>query len=830
MKEKFNITGMTCSACSAHIEKAVKSIEGIKSVSINLIKNSMDVEYDNKTDRNSIIRAVRCAGFEAIPVRESSKVSGGSVFEDEILSVKKRLFLSILFLIPLLYISMGYILNLPLPYFLSGLENALPYALLQLILTLIIVYINRSCFEKGFKGLISFMPTMDTLISIGASAAIVYGIYAIIKISNGLALQDLEIVNKYYKDLYFESAGVILTLVLFGKYLESRSKGTTGDAVSALIDLSPKIAFAERNGNVEEIPVEEIEKGDILIVKAGSIIPVDGIIVEGNASVDESSISGESLPIEKIEGDNVIGATVSKSGYFKMEALKTNEDSTFSQIIKLVEEAGGTKAPISRIADKASSIFVPVVLIIAITATIIWLLSGASLEFALSIGISVLVISCPCALGLATPTAIMVATGKAAKKGILFKNAESLENAHKTEVVVLDKTGTITEGKLSVTGIYPAKNISSEELLNKAASIESLSEHPLAQTIVLEAKKNNNILKAENIVQIPGRGISGSLQGKNIIGGNEKMMSENGIEIRDLSCNYKKILSEGNTILFFAEDKKFLGIISLADTIKESSIIAIEELKKMGLDVFMLTGDNSFTAKKIAAQAGIKSDKVISEVLPQDKEHTIRQFQRENKKVSMIGDGINDAPALAASDIGMAIGAGTDIAIESADVVLMKSDLGDAVIALQLSSATMKTIKQNLFWAFFYNSLGIPLAAGIFYPLFGIKLNPMFAAAAMSLSSFFVLTNAFKLRKFKPILKYNNKKGNIIRKEILIEGMTCGHCKANVEKVLANIEGVSNVSVDLKSKTAFLSITDCVKDEIINKTLKDSGYAVISIK
>ncbi len=755
MNQKFNVIGMTCSACSAAVEKSVKKVPGVTSAAVNLLSNSMVVEYDGKvSDSGRIIKAVTDAGYNAsVFTREGKETaqSGKAVSrtEEELKEMKTRIRISFLFLIPELYIAMGHMFELPLPSIIHGTENAVTFAFLQFLLILPIVYVNRKYFQVGFKTLLRRSPNMDSLIAIGSCAAVVYGIFAIFRIGYGLGHGDMDSVMHYSMDLYFESAATILTLITLGKYLEARSKGKTSEAITKLLDLAPKTAAVIRDGEELIIPVEEVAVDDIIAVRPGQSIPVDGIIIEGSSAVDQSALTGESIPVEKHAGDTVIGATINKTGYFKFKARKVGEDTTLAQIIKLVEDAGASKAPIAKLADKISGIFVPFVIGIAVLATVIWLISGETFEFALSIGIAVLVISCPCALGLATPVAIMVSTGKGAMNGILIKSAEALETAHKINTVVLDKTGTVTEGKPVVTDIITAGSLSEQQLLEIAASIEKPSEHPLADAIVRRAEESGLVFKeVQEFKAVSGRGILAWINGKAYYAGNLAMMEKNGISAEKFKKYSDDFAKEGKTPLYFAEDKEILGLIAAADVVKPTSRLAIEQFKAMDIDVIMLTGDNKRTAEAIREQLNI--DRVVAEVLPQDKESEIRRIQENGRKVAMIGDGINDAPALVRADVGIAIGAGTDIAIESADIVLMKSDLLDAVTAIQLSKATIKNIKENLFWAFFYNTIGIPLAAGVFYTLLGWKLNPMFAAAAMSLSSVCVVSNALRLKFFKP--------------------------------------------------------------------------------
>jgi len=847
VKRKFDVTGMTCSACSAHVEKSVRKLEGIDSVSVNLLNNNMVVEYDEKalTDGN-IIHAVQDAGYNAFlnaPEKKAGNQPASFDAQAEARHTRNRLILSILFTVPLFYLSMGHMFSWPLSSLFLGHENTLTFAFTQFLLTLPVAYFNRSYFINGFRALFKGAANMDSLIAIGSGAAIVYGVFAIYRIGFGLGSADMDLAHRYSMDLYFESAGMILTLVTVGKFLEARAKGRTSDAITKLINLAPKTATVLREGIEMELPVEEVVAGDIVIVKPGASIPVDGVITEGSASVDESSLTGESIPVEKRPGDKVTGASINKTGYFKFRAVKVGDDTALAQIIRLVEEAGSSKAPIAKMADKISGVFVPIVISIALVAAILWLVFGATFEFALSIGISVLVISCPCALGLATPTAIMVGTGKGAENGILIKSAESLEVLHGIDTVVLDKTGTITEGTPSVTDIYPAEGFNETELLKLAASIEKLSEHPLADAIVKKAaQKKIEPEPTEDLKTIPGRGISASVSGKRVFSGNLKLMQDQGIDTHGLEEIASGFALQGKTPLYFALENKMAGVIAVADTIKPTSKQAVGQFESMGMEVVMLTGDNPQTAEAIRRQAGIT--RTVAGILPDGKEREIRTLQQSGKKVLMVGDGINDAPALARADVGMAIGAGTDVAIESADVVLMKSDLMDAVSAVLLSRAVMRNIKQNLFWALFYNSIGIPLAAGVFYTLLGWSLNPMFAAAAMSLSSIFVVTNALRLKLFKPRfysgntdtahavsdidLKYEQGVGKM-KKTIFIEGMSCAHCSGRVEAALNALEGVQ-AKVDLEKKLAEVELTKEVGDEVLKKAVTDAGYTVTSIE
>lgn len=844
MKQKFDVTGMTCSACSAHVEKSVSKLEGVQCVNVNLLQNSMVVEYDdNALGTTDIIHAVESGGYGASVQGETkTQEAPKNVAAEEMHHMKRRLIASFCFLIPLFYISMGHMMGAPLPAILLGDENVMIFALTQLFLTIPVLIINKKYFVVGFKALWNKAPNMDSLIALGSAASVVYSVFAIYSMAYAMGHGDLMTAHHYGMELYFESAAMILTLITVGKYMETRSKGKTSEAISKLMDLAPKTATVLRGGVEQEIPVEDVVTGDTIIVKPGQRIPVDGKIIEGFSAVDESAITGESIPVEKQVGDTVIGATVNKSGYFRMTATRVGKDTTLSQIIALVEEAGASKAPIAKLADKVSGVFVPVVITIAILAAVIWFVAGNQpFSFALSIGIAVLVISCPCALGLATPTAIMVGTGKGAEYGILVKSAESLEIAHQVQTVVLDKTGTLTEGKPVVTDVVLAKGILRNRLLKQAAAVEALSEHPLAEAIVAYAKEKEVAFeKAENLTATAGQGVEADVAGKHILAGNLKMMQERGIQLGEWEAKAVELAEAGKTPLFFAENETFLGIVALADTLKPTSKAAVDAFHQMGIEVVMLTGDNKRTAEAIARELDIQ---VIAEVLPQDKEREVRRLQEQGKKVAMIGDGINDAPALMRADVGVAIGAGTDVAMESADIILMKSDLMDAVTAIELSHATIRNIKENLFWAFFYNACGIPLAAGVFYPFLEWKLNPMFAAAAMSFSSAFVVGNALRLRLFRPkyaktttalpkedIQKELNHKEEIGMKKVLkIEGMMCNHCTGRVEKALNDLDGVT-AEVSLEGKSATVTLSKDVSDETLVQTVTDAGYEVVDIQ
>ncbi len=859
MKEKFDVTGMTCSACSSRVEKCVSKLEGIENVSVNLLTNSMQVEYkESVLSEAQIIDAVVKAGYGASPKQEQTgqTVKTAAVrenpMEKQIQNMKFRLIVSVVFLIPLMYVSMGHMVGLPLPEILSGVENAVSFAFTQLLLCLPIIYVNRAYYIKGYQTLAHLAPNMDSLIAIGSTASLVYGIFAIYRMSYGLGNDNMELVHRYYHDLYFESAAMILALITVGKYLETKSKGKTSEAITKLMDLAPKTAVVERDGKEQEIPVEQVMAGDVVVVRPGQNIPVDGFILEGSTSIDESAITGESIPVHKQEGDTVIAATMNKVGFVKFKATRVGDDTTFSQIIRLVEEASSSKAPIAKTADKIAGVFVPVVMGIALVTAIVWLLVGAEFEFALSCAISVLVISCPCALGLATPVAIMVGTGKGAENGILIKSGEALETAHNLQSVVLDKTGTITQGKPVVTDIRTGK-MSEREFLALAAGMEQKSEHPLAEAILEYAKENQiTPMKILDFQSIPGKGLEASVDGRKYYAGNERLMREKEIPMEGYLELLNIMADDGKTPLIFAEEQNILGIIAVADVVKPTSQAAIRELKELGIEVVMLTGDNKRTAEAIRRQLDI--DTVFAEVLPQDKERKISELQKSGKVVGMIGDGVNDAPALARADVGMAIGAGTDVAIESADVVLMKNDLQDAVTAIRLSKAVIRNIKQNLFWAFFYNTLGIPIAAGLFYPLLGLKLNPMIGAAAMSMSSIFVVTNALRLKFFQPLGKEQRNSeeekteesvsvsdmptGNQInvneQKEekpmitLKIEGMMCQHCQAHVSKALNDLNGVS-AEVSLEDKAAYVKTEGDVDTEVLKKAVENAGYEVVEI-
>ena len=854
MKQQFNVTGMTCSACSSHVEKAVSKVPGVSAVAVSLLTNSMQVTYDEAAVApDAIIQAVVSAGYGAsLPRPAGGKAASAApredVMADELKRMKRRLIWSFVFLIPLFYISMGHMLGAPLPGFLVGTENALAFAFTQFLLVLPIMYLNDKYYKVGFKALFHGAPNMDSLIAVGSAAAVLYGVFAIYQIGWGLGHGDMALAEHYHMNLYFEGAGTILTLITLGKFLETRSKGKTSEAITRLMDLAPKTASVLRDGAEVELPVDQVRVGDHIVVRPGQSIPVDGVVTEGTSSVDESALTGESIPVDKGPGDRVTAASINKSGSFTFEALRVGEDTTLAQMIRLVEEASSSKAPIAKLADRVAGVFVPVVMVIAAVSAAVWLIATGDVTRALTAGVAVLVISCPCALGLATPVAIMVGTGKGAENGILIKSAEALEALHTIDTVVLDKTGTLTQGKPRVTDLLPMEGVTEEELLCVAASLEKPSEHPLGAAIVEEAQARNiPLCPVENFEAVHGKGVRGGIQGAAYLAGNAAMLAEAGVDLSPGQALADDLAQQGKTPLFFAQDGRLLGVTAVADTPKSTSAAAVAAFRQLGLEVVMLTGDNRRTAQAIGDQLGVT--RVLSEVLPQDKERTIAQLQEQGRKVAMVGDGVNDAPALARSDVGLAIGAGTDVAIESADIVLMKSDLMDAAAAVELSRATIRNVKQNLFWAFFYNALCIPLAAGVFYPIFHMQLNPMFAAAAMSFSSVTVVSNALRLRRFKsrfrapspspsqadrvcpadrePTTSEPTQGGTTAMKTMKIEGMMCAHCQAHVEKALNAIPGVT-AAVDLSAGTA--AIQGDASDEVLTKAVTDAGYTVVSIR
>lgn len=844
MKERFNVTGMTCASCQANVQKAVEKL-GVENVNVNLVSETMNVSYDeNKISIDDIINAVEKIGYGASPVSEKKSKSKNSELSNEEKNVKNRLIISFLFMIPLMYVSMGHMINLPLPHFLHGNSGSVNFAFLQFLLTLPVIFVNRIFYISGFKGLINKAPNMDTLVGLGSFAALFYGIFAIFRMAYGLGFGKLEIVEMYRTNLYFESAAMILTLITLGKYFEKRSKGQTKKSLEALMDLAPKKARILVDGNEKEIPVEDLKKGDLILVRPGESIAVDGIIKEGSSLVDESAITGESIPVNKNVGDEVISATINKQGSFVFEALKVGEDTTLSKIIELVNEANESKAPISKLADKISAIFVPAVIIISIITFIIWMMLGYGFEFSLNLAISVLVISCPCALGLATPMAIMVATGKSAEYGLLFKNAESLENLHKVDTILLDKTGTITEGKPQVTDILT--DLDENEFIKLASSMEIKSEHPLSNAINEFAKeKNIQNIEVSDFESISGKGIKAKYNNEIYYGGNISLMKEKNINLNSYQEKSDKLSNEGKTSMYFANEKEVIGIIAVQDRPKSLSKIAIDEMKKMGYEIRMITGDNEKTAEAIRKSLNI--DYKYAEVLPEDKEKEVKKLKNEGKKVLMVGDGINDAPALARSDVAMAIGNGTDVAIESADVILIKNNILDIVSAIKLSKATIKTIKENLFWAFFYNVIGIPLAAGLLYPIFGIKLSPMFGAFAMSLSSVFVCLNSLRLRNFKANFENDKKIKEIIENDkkkikkenkmkelnkmiVKVNNMSCNHCKNRVEETLKSIAGIENAEVNLDEKLANVEYFGSIDEKEIEEKINDAGYEFVGIE
>ena len=877
-KEKYNVTGMTCAACQANVTRCVQKLDGVEEVNVNLLSGQMTVDYDEtKLDSAAIAQAVEGIGYGASPADAVPDAKGGgfriewegrqSRAREEQHSMKVRLVASIVLLIPLMYVAMGSMMGLPVPGILTGMENAMISALTQLILTVPILVLNRKFYKVGLKALVKRAPNMDSLVAIGSGASLVYGLFAMYRMAWGFGHQNMAVVHEYAHALYFESAAMILTLVTVGKYLEARSRSKTSDALGKLVDLAPKTAVIIKNGQEVTVPAEQVAAGDIVVIRPGESIPVDGIVTEGAGYVDQAVITGESIPVEKMPGDTVISATINKNGTFRFRASKVGEDTTLSQIIRLVDEAGNSKAPIARLADKVSGIFVPVVIGIAILTAIVWIVAGQDFEFALSNAIAVLVISCPCALGLATPVAIMVGTGKAAEYGILIKSAESLENLHSIDTVILDKTGTITSGHPEVTDIEVLDpSMSPEEFLAQAAALEAGSEHPLAQAVVEKAKKDGvSPAGAEEFQARAGRGVSARISGKTWLAGNLAFMEEEkamGPEQETALVREKmgQYASQGKTPLLFVRDGQAAGIIAVADTVRETSQAAIRKFKEMGLTVVMLTGDNKVTAEAIRKELDIAE--AVSDVLPTEKEACVRSWQEKGHKVAMVGDGINDAPALTRADIGIAIGAGTDIAIDSADVVLMKDSLQDVVTAIELSRAVVRNIHMNLFWAFFYNILGIPVAAGALFPAFGLRLSPMIGSAAMSLSSVCVVTNALRLRFFKPAMggqadgpkkegkdaektdsmtenipgdsgvdrkEEQEEKGMVtMKKTLVVEGMMCEHCKMHVEKALAGVAGVDSAQVDLEKKTATVSMAEDVADQVLMDAVKEAGYEPVS--
>ena len=844
--EQYIVTGMSCAACSARVEKAVSKVPGVTSCSVSLLTNSMGVE--GTASEQEIIKAVTDAGYgaskkgEGAAKTQSSSVSAGEdMLKDRTTpALKKRLIASLGFLIVLMYFSMGHMMwGWPVPGFMK--DNHVMMGLLQMLLTITVMVINQKFFISGFKGLIHRAPNMDTLVALGSGASFVYSTYALFAMTDAQMHGDMDAVMSYMHDFYFESAAMILALITVGKMLEARSKGKTTDALKGLMKLAPKTAVVIRAGKEVQVSIEQVQKGDCFVVKPGENIPVDGEVIEGNSAVNESALTGESIPVDKAVGDKVSAATVNQSGYLKCRATRVGEDTTLSQIIQMVSDAAATKAPIAKIADRVSGVFVPTVITIAVITIIVWLIAGQSIGFALSRGIAVLVISCPCALGLATPVAIMVGNGMGARNGIMFKTAVSLEETGKMQIVALDKTGTITSGEPKVTDIIPAAGVTEEVLLKYAYALENKSEHPLARAILEKAKEENaGIEEVTGFQALPGNGLTAILDGHTLYGGNHTFISSKVSVDGDIQKKAEKLAEEGKTPLFFGNGERLLGVIAVADVIKEDSPQAIKELQNMGIHVVMLTGDNERTAKAIGQQAGV--DEVIAGVLPEGKEQVIRKL-KEKGKVAMVGDGINDAPALTRADMGIAIGAGTDVAIDAADVVLMKSRLSDVPAAIRMSRATLRNIHENLFWAFFYNIIGIPLAAGVWYPLFGWKLNPMFGAAAMSLSSFCVVSNALRLNLFKMYdaskdkklkakkeKKRSKKEDKTMKKIMHIEGMMCGHCEAAVKKALEALPQVDEAVVSHEAGTAELTLNAKITDDVLKKTVEDKDYTVTSVE
>ena len=844
--EQYIVTGMSCAACSSRVEKAVSKVPGVTSCSVSLLTNSMGVE--GTASEQEIIKAVTDAGYGAskkgegaAKIQSSSASAGEDMLKDRTTpALKKRLIASLGFLIVLMYFSMGHMMwGWPVPGFMK--DNHVMMGLLQMLLTIAVMVINQKFFISGFKGLIHRAPNMDTLVALGSGASFVYSTYALFAMTDAQMRGDMDAVMSYMHDFYFESAAMILALITVGKMLEARSKGKTTDALKGLMKLAPKTAVVIRGEKEVQVSIEQVQKGDCFVVKPGENIPVDGEVIEGNSAVNESALTGESIPVDKAVGDKVSAATVNQSGYLKCRATRVGEDTTLSQIIQMVSDAAATKAPIAKIADRVSGVFVPMVITIAVLTIIVWLIAGQSIGFALSRGIAVLVISCPCALGLATPVAIMVGNGMGARNGIMFKTAVSLEETGKMQIVALDKTGTITSGEPKVTDIIPAAGVTEDTLLKYAYALENKSEHPLARAILEKAKEENaGIEEVTGFQALPGNGLTAILDGHTLYGGNHTFISSKVSVDGDIQKKAEKLAEAGKTPLFFGNEDRLLGVIAVADVIKEDSPQAIKELQNMGIHVVMLTGDNERTAKAIGQQAGV--DEVIAGVLPEGKEQVIRKL-KEKGKVAMVGDGINDAPALTRADMGIAIGAGTDVAIDAADVVLMKSRLSDVPAAIRMSRATLRNIHENLFWAFFYNIIGIPLAAGVWYPLFGWKLNPMFGAAAMSLSSFCVVSNALRLNLFKMYdaskdkklkakkeKKRSKKEDKTMKKIMHIEGMMCGHCEAAVKKALEALPQVDEAVVSHEAGTAELTLNAEIADDVLKKTVEDKDYTVTSVE
>lgn len=844
--EKFDVTGMTCAACSAHVERAVRGVEGVKEVTVSLLTNSMTVDFSSPATAEKICAAVSAAGYGAAPQNIGGKKENkkSTLESGEPKKILYRLIASAALLLPLMYVSMGHLMwGWPLPEIFAS--DPLAIGLYQLLLTTAVAVINQRFFISGTKSLLHGAPNMDTLVSLGSAAAYIYSTAVLFEMCHAAVNGDIQTAMHHLHGLYYESAAMILTLITVGKYLEAVSKGRTTDAIKSLMDLAPKTACVIRDGKEKVIPAEEVVKGDVFVVRPGESIPVDGRVISGESAVDESALTGESIPVDKAQGSAVSAATLNQNGFLTCEATRVGEDTTLSQIIETVENAAATKAPIAKIADKVSGVFVPAVMAIALVAGAAWLISGRSFSFALARTISVLVISCPCALGLATPVAIMVGSGVGAKHGVLFKTASALEQTGKTQIVVLDKTGTLTKGKPQVTDILPASGYDADSLLRLAASLESKSEHPLAAAITRRAGESNvETDEAQGFTALPGHGVRAEINGKTAIGGNAALIKSKGMLDADMKALGERLADEGKTPLYFAFDGRIAGIIAVADVVKEDSGQAISELKNMGIRTVMLTGDNRRTALSVAKQTGI--DEVVSDVLPGDKAEVVEKL-RKYGKVAMVGDGINDAPALTQADIGIAIGAGADVALDAADVVLMKSSVGDVAAAIRLSRQTLRNIHENLFWAFFYNCIGIPIAAGALIPAFNIALNPMLGAAAMSLSSFCVVTNALRLNFFKPDRPFKGKskqpaelpklmptEENIknteetaMKKTVYINGMMCSHCTAHVQKALSALDGVESVEVSLEDKKAVLTLNKNVDDAVITAAVREAGYEPI---
>ena len=854
--DKFSVTGMSCAACSAHVEKAVAKVPGVTSVTVSLLTNSMNVE--GTAAPSDIIQAVTQAGYGA-SLQGGEQNTSAPVFDEEALKdhetpkLRKRLIASVVILIPLMYVSMGHMMwNWPLPSFMAG--NHVAMGLYQMLLTILVMIINQKFFVSGFTSLLHKSPNMDTLVALGSGASFAYSTYALFAMTGAQMRMDMEAVMQYMDEFYFESAAMILTLITVGKMLEAYSKGKTTNALKSLMQLAPKKATILRDGEEVSVPVEQVQIGDIFVVRPGESVPVDGVIIEGSSALNESALTGESIPVDKGAGDSVSAATLNQSGFLKCRATRVGNDTTLSQIIQMVSDAAATKAPIAKVADKVSGVFVPAVISIAIVTVIVWLLVGVDFGFALARGISVLVISCPCALGLATPVAIMVGNGVGAKNGVLFKTAVSLEETGKVDIVALDKTGTITQGEPKVTDIIPGEGITKDTLVQTALALELKSEHPLAKAIVAYGEEQQiTVSAADEFQAMPGNGLSGSVSGQQVFGGNLKFISGETTISENIQRQAEELAKQGKTPLFFATEEKLFGIIAVADVIKEDSPQAISQLQNMGIEVVMLTGDNERTAETIGAQAGV--DRVIAGVLPDGKERVIRELQQRGK-VAMVGDGINDAPALTRADMGIAIGAGADVALDAADVVLVKSSLSDVPAAIRLSRAVLRNIHENLFWAFIYNVIGIPIAAGVWYHWFGLKLNPMFGAAAMSLSSFCVVTNALRLNFVKVYStkrdkKKNHKKNqnqqelqivvntdvmaekqevNDMEKVIEIKGMMCGHCEAHVKKALEALEGVASAEASHEKGTAVVQLSGSVDDAALKMAVEEEGYEVTGIR